>query len=70
MKKKYLFFNNPVTLLIIVVAIIVLMIGIHILSGLWRGNDFAVSFFIACVSIILVNMVIATEGKQSDKDNQ
>jgi hypothetical protein len=67
MKKKYLLFNNPVTLLIIIAAIIVLIIGIHFLSRLWGGNDFAVSFFIACVSVILVNAVVAVEKMHSKK---
>jgi hypothetical protein len=61
MRKKYLLFNNPLTLLIIICAIIVLLIGVPLLARIWSGNDFAVSFFIACVSVILVNAIMAVE---------
>jgi F0F1-type ATP synthase assembly protein I len=69
MKKKYLLFNNPVTILIILGAFIVLVSGLHFLSSIWTGNDFAVSFFIGCVSVILVNAVFATENSYNNKKN-
>jgi multidrug efflux pump subunit AcrB len=68
MNKKYLLFNNPITPLIIICAIVILVIGIDFLAQRWSGNDFAVSFFIGCVSLILVNAIMAAENR-SRKEN-
>jgi hypothetical protein len=65
MNKKYIFFNNPATILVLIGGIGVLVIGVSVLSSLWRGNDFAVGFFIACISVIMVNALIASENKNS-----
>jgi hypothetical protein len=61
MRKKYLLFNNPLTLVIVICAVIALIVGVPLLARIWSGNDFAVSFFIACVSVILVNAIMAAE---------
>jgi cytosine/uracil/thiamine/allantoin permease len=70
MNKKYILFNNPATLLIIIGGIVILVIGVSVLSSLWRGNDFAVGFFIACISVILVNAVFAFENKNRYKSSE
>jgi hypothetical protein len=67
MRKKYILFNNPLTVLILLISIAALVIGVPILASLWRESDFAVGFFIACISVIMVNLIFAAENKLVDK---
>jgi hypothetical protein len=67
MRKKYIFFNNPLTIVILVASIVVFVVGVPILASLWRESDFAVGFFIACISVIMVNLVFAAENKRVNK---
>jgi hypothetical protein len=67
LKKKYVFFNSPYTVIILLAGIVASVAGISILKSFWQGYDFAASFLIACISVVTVNAVIATENKNTNK---
>ncbi|MCG7893704.1 MAG: hypothetical protein AB2747_05065 [Candidatus Thiodiazotropha taylori] len=67
MRKKYIAFNSPLSFLILIGGIAIMIIGVPILASLWRGGDFAVALFLGCISVIMVNLIFASENRLTDK---
>ncbi|MBW9268350.1 MAG: hypothetical protein K1566_01795 [Candidatus Thiodiazotropha sp. (ex. Lucinisca nassula)] len=44
-----------------------MIIGVPILASLWRGGDFAVALFLGCISVIMVNLIFASENRLTDR---
>ncbi|MCG8083623.1 MAG: hypothetical protein JAY73_21640 [Candidatus Thiodiazotropha taylori] len=44
-----------------------MIIGVPILASLWRGGDFAVALFLGCISVIMVNLIFASENRLTNK---
>jgi hydrogenase/urease accessory protein HupE len=68
MEKKYIFFNNPVTLVILIIGLFAMVAGVAFLANKFRGYDFAVGFYIAVISIITVSAAYSAENRQIDRN--
>lgn len=44
-----------------------MIIGVSILASLWRVGDFAVALFLGCISVIMVNLIFASENRLTNK---
>lgn len=45
---------------------VIMFVGVPVLASIWRKGDFAVAFFIGCISLIMVNLLFASEKMLTD----